>query len=213
MAIHAKVISVPHDRYEWPDPSALNDRDESGSVVVLPISEKETQMGLMEWFKNMASGKPAAERDDSVAAGNPAAAQVSASGGLADNPEEGIIAGLDFKSAIDAHMKWKVRLEKCISDNNQEGLKVDVVSRDDQCPLGKWLHGPGGQRFGNLREFQEMKMEHARFHLCAGDVLACCLAGDKEGASEKLRSGDYTRTSERVKLHLARLYVQVSEKG
>lgn len=170
-------------------------------------------MGLMDWFKSLAGGKPVAEHDAATPSDQGVPAQTTSPGDPTDNPEEGIIAGLDFRSAIDAHMKWKVRLERCISDNNQEGLKVDVVSRDDQCPLGKWIHGPGGQRFGSVREFQEMKMEHARFHLCAGDVLACCLAGDKEGASDKLRSGEYSRASERVKLHLARLYVQVSEKG
>lgn len=163
-------------------------------------------MGLMDWFRAIAGGK----NDASTPPANSAVPSVPSPTQL-DNPEAGVIAGLNFKSAIDAHMKWKVRLERCINDNNEEKLKVDLVSRDDQCPLGMWIHGPGGQRFGNLREFQEMKMEHARFHLCAGDVLTCCLAGDKEGASEKLRSGDYTRASERVKLHLARLYVQVSD--
>jgi len=163
-------------------------------------------MGLMDWFKNLAAGK-AAEEPAPAAPVEPAAS-VSAP----VQEEEGVVAGLNFKTAIDAHMKWKVRLEKCLASDNEEGLKVEAVSRDDQCPLGKWIHGVGGERFGNLREFQEMKMEHSRFHLCAGDVLTCCLAGDKEGASQKLRSGDYTRASERVKLHLARLYVQVTEK-
>lgn len=166
-------------------------------------------MGLFNWFKALASGKPeggAAAPDNPPAVAAPTAE-------VQDDPESGVIAGLNFKSAIDAHMKWKLRLERCISDDNQEKLKVDVVSRDDQCPLGMWIHGPGGQRFGHIREFQEMKMEHARFHLSAGDVLACCLAGDKEGASDKLRAGDYTRASERVKLHLARLYVQLTEQN
>lgn len=165
-------------------------------------------MGLMDWFKNLAAGKPA---EDFVSTDTAAPAQAPAAGTPAVQEEEGTVAGLNFKTAIDAHMKWKVRLERCMESDNEEGLKVDVVSRDDQCPLGKWIHGIGGERFGNLREFQEMKMEHSRFHLCAGDVLACCMAGDKEGASQKLRSGDYTRASERVKLHLARLYVQVTK--
>ena len=158
-------------------------------------------MGLMDWFKNLAAGKPAEAPPPAPAPQHPSAPV---------QEEEGLVAGLNFKTAIDAHMKWKVRLEKCMQNDNDEGLQVDLVSRDDQCPLGQWIHGIGGARFGNLREFQEMKMEHARFHLCAGDVLACCLAGDKEGAGQKLRSGEYTRASERVKLHLARLYVHVT---
>lgn len=164
-------------------------------------------MGLMDWFKAIAGGRDAPE--PAVTQSSPAAPSASAAPAPAQEGA-GVIAGLDFKQAIDAHMKWKVRLERVINGNNEENLKVEVVSRDDQCPLGKWIHGGGGERFGHLREFQEMKMEHARFHLCAGDVLACCLAGDQEGATDKLRSGDYTRASERVKLHLARLYVQVS---
>lgn len=153
-------------------------------------------MGLLDWFRGLAAGK-------SVAMPPPAAAE-----------DPGVtVAGLDFKTAIDAHMKWKVRLERCIDNDNEEGLQVEVISRDDQCPLGRWIVGAGGERFGHLREFQEMKVEHARFHLCAGDVLTCCLAGDKEGAVQKLRSGDYIRASERVKLLLARLYVQLSGKS
>ncbi|TCJ11926.1 hypothetical protein EZJ19_13235 [Parasulfuritortus cantonensis] len=166
-------------------------------------------MGLMDWFKNLAAGTPGDEAA-SDAAPEGGLAQPAQAAGAAE--EEGTVAGLNFKTAIDAHMKWKVRLEACMENDNQEGLLVDVVSRDDQCPLGKWIQGVGSQRFGHLREFQEMKMEHARFHLCAGDVLACCIAGDKEGAGQKLRSGDYSRASARVKLHLARLYVQVAEK-
>jgi hypothetical protein len=161
----------------------------------------------MDWFKALSAGRQEEAPAQAVAA-EPAAESVVAP----VQEEEGVIAGLNFKTAIDAHMKWKVRLERCLESDNEEGLKVDVVSRDDQCPLGKWIHGVGGDRFGHLREFQEMKMEHSRFHLCAGDVLACCLAGDKEGAGNKLRSGDYTRASERVKLHLARLYVEVTGK-
>jgi hypothetical protein len=161
-------------------------------------------MGLMDWFRSLAAGKPADAPAPQAPATPPATPDMTTDG-------DGVVAGLDFKSAIDAHMRWKVRLEKCLAGNNEEGLKVEQVSRDDQCPLGKWIHGVGGERFGNLREFQEMKMEHARFHLCAGDVLTCCLAGDKEGAEQKLRSGEYSRASERVKLFLARLYVQVKD--
>lgn len=162
-------------------------------------------MGLLNWFRALAGGKDTAEVDAHDPAA-PAAADTPT-----DDPESGRIAGLDFKGAIDAHMAWKVRLEKCLGGNNEEGLRVEVVSRDDQCVLGKWIYGPGGQRFGHLREFQEMKMEHMRFHLAAGDVLACCMAGDRDGAGDKLRAGDYPRASSRVKLHLSRLYVQLTD--
>lgn len=161
-------------------------------------------MGLMSWFRALAGGQETAAPESHAA--DPGSVPK-------DDPESGHIAGLDFKGAIDAHMAWKIRLEKCISGVSEEELQVDVISRDDQCVLGKWIHGPGGTRFGHLREFQEMKMEHMRFHLSAGDVLACCLAGDNEGAREKLKGGEYVRASSRVKLHLSRLYVQLTDSG
>jgi len=161
-------------------------------------------MGLLNWFKALASGKdvPPLPRKTAPKSDTPA-----------DDPDSGRIAGFDFMDAFDAHMAWKVRLEKCIANNNQEGLKVDVVGRDDQCVLGKWIHGAGGQQFGHLREFQEMKMEHIRFHLAAADVLACYMAGDKDGAIAKLESGEYLRATTRLKLHLSRLYVQLTEQS
>lgn len=162
-------------------------------------------MGLLNWFKAIASGREEAEPIPHVKEAP------SATPGDTADADSGMVAGLDFKSAINAHMAWKVRLEKCIGGTNEEDLQVETVSRDDLCVLGKWIHSVGGQKFGHLREFQEMKMEHMRFHLGAGDVLSCCLAGDKEGAAEKLKSGDYSRASSRVKLHLSRLYVQLTD--
>ncbi len=179
-------------------------------------------MGMLDWFKMLASGKvpevnhepdtpPPAAPPLVATAATPAAPSASAAP-PAQEDGDGMVAGLNFKTAIDAHMKWKVRLEQYIQGNSNEELKVETVSRDDICPLGKWIHSTGSSKFGHVREFQEMKMEHSRFHLCAGDVLACAVAGDAEGAMQKLRSGDYVRASERVKLHLARLYVQLTEK-
>ncbi|MBI5329289.1 MAG: CZB domain-containing protein [Betaproteobacteria bacterium] len=166
-------------------------------------------MGMFDWFKAIAGGKGESS-DPAVAHAVVAAAAAPV---LEDDPDSGVVAGLNFKTAIDAHMLWKARLEKVINGTTTEQLSVDTVSRDDQCVLGKWVNGPGSAKFGALREFQELKMEHSRFHLNAGDILACALAGDKSGAESRLHTGDYVRVSERVKLHLARLYVQVSGQG
>jgi len=162
-------------------------------------------MGLLNWFKALASGK-----DDDASDSEDGEVAV---GTADDDADSGKIAGLDFKSAIDAHMAWKVRLEKCMAGHDDQNLKVDDASRDDHCTLGKWIYGTGGDQFGHLREFQELKMEHMRFHLAAGDVLSCCLTGDKEGASDKLKMGDYPRASARVKQHLSKLYVKLTDEA
>jgi Chemoreceptor zinc-binding domain len=172
--------------------------------ILQSLCRWEEIMGIRDWFKALARGQDIPRPDVQARQ----AADIAAPAASTAAEEE--YAGLNFKTAIDAHMKWKSRLEQYINGTSEENLSVEGISRDDQCVLGKWIHSTGGQRFGNLREFQELKMDHARFHLCAGDVLTCAVAGDKQGAFDKLRSGDYSQASERVKLHLARLYVQLT---
>jgi len=152
-------------------------------------------MGIMDWFKQIAGDS------QSAAAAAPAPAE--------DRGAE--VGGLNFKSAVDAHMKWKIRLESYINGTSTEALKVDVVCRDDQCPLGKWIYSRGGSEFGYSETFFDMKAHHANFHRCAGEVLHTAQAGDKDKALSLLHHGDYVRASERVKKLLARLFVLVAD--
>ncbi len=148
-------------------------------------------MGLIDWFKRLLSGA-----DGAAPAIDEAAAD---------------LGGLNFKTAIEAHIKWKARLEDYIQGRSQEDLQVEVVRRDDQCLLGKWIHGSGGERYGAVEAFAEMQEAHADFHRYAGMVLAAAQAGDKINALAMLQHGAYVRASERVKMLLARLYVRLDE--
>ena len=152
-------------------------------------------MGIMDWFKQGVGNGPATVTP---------AASAPQSG---DRGTE--VGGLDFKSAVDAHMKWKRRLEAYINGTSAEDLKVDVVCRDDQCPLGKWIYNRGSSEFGYSETFFDMKAHHTNFHRCAGEVLRNAQAGDKEKALHLLHHGDYLRASERVKTLLAKLFVLV----
>lgn len=154
-------------------------------------------MGMLDWFRGVASGRN--EKDAAVPAG-------------AAGEEKGTeIGGLDFKSAVDAHMKWKKRLEDYISGTSQESLEVGTISRDYQCVLGKWIYGEGSERFGYSETFFDMKAHHTLFHRSAGEVLAAAQAGDKDRALQLLYKGDYARASERVKRYLAKLFVLVAD--
>ncbi|HZV53723.1 MAG TPA: CZB domain-containing protein [Rhodocyclaceae bacterium] len=157
-------------------------------------------MGIMDWFKQIAGG-------DSQPESGKAAPAVPAPS--EDRGAE--VGGLNFKSAVDAHMKWKIRLESYINGTSTEALKVDVVCRDDQCPLGKWIYSRGGGEFGYSETFFDMKAHHANFHRCAGEVLASAQAGEKKKALDLLHHGDYVRASERVKKLLAKLFVLVAD--
>ncbi len=153
-------------------------------------------MGIFDWFKRQSVGE--ADAPDVEPA--------------TEEGQGAVLGGLNFMTAIDAHMKWKTRLENYIQGNSKEDLRVDAICRDDQCTLGQWIHGTGGEQFARMDIFGEMKAQHAHFHACAGRVLTVAQLGRKDDALRMLQQGDYVRASERVKMLLAKLYVQIVER-
>jgi Chemoreceptor zinc-binding domain len=151
-------------------------------------------MSALDWFKRILGQKA-----DEAAPPPPPSA-----GGSME------VAGLNFMTAIEAHIKWKSRLENYIEGTSTEDLKVEVVCRDDQCPLGKWIYSTGGERFGSIDTFGDMKGQHALFHQCAGRIVETAQAGKKDEAARLLQYGDYVRASEQVKRLLAKLYMRLN---
>lgn len=118
-------------------------------------------------------------------------------------------AGLNIRTAIDAHIKWRRRLEDFVQGTSHENLQVNVVSADNNCILGKWIHGDGQAKYGHLQLFTELVSVHAKFHEHAGAVLAAAKSGRRDEALGLLQAGNYPRTSAKVKHLLAKLYVEV----
>jgi len=116
---------------------------------------------------------------------------------------------LNFMSAIEAHVRWKIRLEAYISGTSDEHLDPDVVCRDDQCALGKWIYGGGGEKYSDHPMFSVLKQTHMNFHRSAGDIIRAVDAGEKDKARTMLNSGDYARYSHRVKSDQARLSIEL----
>jgi len=119
------------------------------------------------------------------------------------------VTGIDFMAAIEAHVRWKVRLENYIDGTTTEKLDVEVVGMDNQCPLGKWIYGIGGDQYSANPLFQEIREIHADFHKCSAGIMRQSDAGDKEGAAEALRRGEHFKLSQRIKAKLARLHVEL----
>ena len=93
----------------------------------------------------------------------------------------------DFDKAIEAHRQWKVRLRKAIAERAQ--LDAATICRDDRCPLGQWLHGAGGQRWGGQPGFIALLDKHAEFHDVAGSVARQINSGAMAEAEQLLGSG------------------------
>ena len=104
---------------------------------------------------------------------------------------------MNFEDAVSAHQKWKMRLRMAIDGKSTEKLDPNAICKDDQCDLGKWIHGDGGKAMGSKPEFGHLKTSHADFHKIAGDVLRKSLAGDKAAASALL-DGEFFQTSTKV---------------
>jgi hypothetical protein len=121
----------------------------------------------------------------------------------------GSLADLNFMSAIEAHVGWKIRLQAYIDGTSEEKLDASVIEPDNNCVLGKWIHGSGGKRYGEHPLFEELKRIHASFHRCAADVVNKVDGGEKETALKVLTTGEYPKYSHQVKALLARLYIEL----
>ncbi|MBX9834806.1 MAG: cache domain-containing protein [Burkholderiaceae bacterium] len=105
--------------------------------------------------------------------------------GQEDLPAE----GFNFDQAIEAHRQWKVRLRSAIAQHSK--LDADTICRDDKCPLGRWLHGNGGQRWGQKPLFTKLLTKHADFHQSAGSVARKINAGQYADAENLIGSGSH----------------------
>ena len=99
----------------------------------------------------------------------------------------GVGQDFDFDAAIAAHREWKVKLRSAMAEHGR--LDADTLCRDDQCPLGRWLHGPGGSRWGSQPSFRALVDKHGEFHTTAGEVARRINMGQMDQAERLIGSG------------------------
>ena len=124
--------------------------------------------------------------------------------GLDAQASAAVLAEIDIDTAIAAHENWKLRLQNVLDGKSSEELRPEVVCLDDRCDLGKWLHGPGGQRLGKYPAFTALVARHNYFHVQASNVLALAQSGEAEKAAQTLGSS-YRHASNQVVLMLKEL--------
>jgi len=146
-------------------------------------------MGLFDWLRRHESGEENAT--------------------LTFDANEQTLAGLDMKSAIDAHMKWRERLTDHLHGKSTEDLQIGAVSCDDKRTLGKWIYSSGKQKFSHLKELEELRVTHANFHLCAGEILLKHDTDEKD-AAEHLLNNQFKKLSGQIQLMLVRLHTKAS---
>lgn len=113
------------------------------------------------------------------------------------NIQAAIRSEINISDAIAAHMKWKGRLQSYLDGTSEEKLDPMVICRDDQCVLGKWIHGPALNYFHNDEGFHKLRSDHANFHFVAGNVVKKVQESDMSGA-DMLMKNDYAQASREV---------------
>jgi methyl-accepting chemotaxis protein len=102
-------------------------------------------------------------------------------------------AAFSFDDAEAAHTKWKMRLVQYIGGKSSENLDVAVVSCDDKCDLGKWIHGPA-MKHASMTEYKTLRQSHADFHKTVGEIVHSVQQQNPEQARLML-GGDFSHTS------------------
>lgn len=112
--------------------------------------------------------------------------------------------GLNMKEALDAHLAWTRRIEDHLRGSSTSSHDVHRVSADNECVLGRWIHGPARERFATRTEYDYLRDTHAAFHREVGKVLANIQAGSVTDTTAALRT--VRRSSSDVQLALITLY-------
>ena len=94
---------------------------------------------------------------------------------------------VNFEEVIAWHQQWRVMLRNAVHKDKK--LDAETLRRDDCCTLGKWVHGPGGQRWGQLPVFRELVGHHKAFHAEAGKVADAINQGQPQRAEQMMGGG------------------------
>lgn len=124
--------------------------------------------------------------------------------GSGGSKKESIKDEINIMKAINAHVRWKIRLEKYVDGTSEEKLDPKIVCRDDQCQLGKWINGPALAHFRDDEGLATLRDHHAQFHVVAGEVVNKMHANDKV-AAEGLLKREYMEASRKVVRDLTEL--------
>ena len=112
---------------------------------------------------------------------------------------------MNFEDAITAHIKWKVRLAMFVDGTGNEELRSAAVCKDNQCVLGQWIHGHGVE-YSPFTHYHELVRKHAKFHVCAAEIVRKVENADQAGARSVLGSAFAAASKETITtiLHLWR---------
>lgn len=104
---------------------------------------------------------------------------------------------MDLAKAIQRHAEWKMKFLSAMRQH--QALDPVIIAKDNYCELGKWLHGEGKAKFGNLDSHAGCVLSHAAFHVEAGKVAQAINAKNYIEAENMLDDGTpYANASDEI---------------
>jgi hypothetical protein len=93
-------------------------------------------------------------------------------------------------SARKAHSEWKVRFTRALDEGHGDAFDPKLIARDDQCPLGRWLHSAElPEVLRATPEFAAALEQHREFHLEASEVAGALKARNLDLARRSIHPG------------------------
>lgn len=91
---------------------------------------------------------------------------------------------MDLNQAIQKHAEWKFKFREAL--HNHTTMDAATIGKDNNCELGKWLHGEAKALHGAKPAYTRCLAAHAAFHAEAGKVAAQVSAGKAEKVEQML---------------------------
>ncbi|MBL8658171.1 MAG: CZB domain-containing protein [Rhodospirillales bacterium] len=113
---------------------------------------------------------------------------------------------IDIRPLLRAHAEWIVHLREYVYGSGT--LDVQVIMRDDQCDLGRWIYGEAAP-YRHLPEYEAARQAHALFHAEAAQVVNLMEAGRRHEAALAINQGGRLRNQSAA---MVRSFIRLSER-
>ncbi|MCG7929272.1 MAG: EAL domain-containing protein [Candidatus Thiodiazotropha lotti] len=91
----------------------------------------------------------------------------------------------DVKTAIVAHQKWIAQsIEAIINAGPSSNQKL---SDSNSCSFGRWFHGAGYFKYGNLEQYSDLRERHVKIHTLVEELHNLSTGGHQERAIQRVK--------------------------
>ena len=111
---------------------------------------------------------------------------------------------MDLNTAIQKHAEWKFKFRHALLAN--QAMDADAISKDNNCEMGKWLHGEAAALYGKTPAYAKCLADHAAFHIEAAKVAKAVNALNKDEVEKRISAETaFSEASKKVGISIVEL--------